>query len=64
MRSALSVHTRACRRSRRSAEDIEVRGLEGERLILAFNLDADTAALVELGYDDATPAVELGPRFE
>jgi hypothetical protein len=47
-----------------SADDIEVGGLEGERLVLAFNLDADTATLVELGHDDATPAVELGPRFE
>ena len=27
-------------------------------------LGADTAMLVELGYDDATPTVELGPRFE
>ena len=61
MHSAVSDRARACGRS---ADDIEAGGLEGERLVLAFNLDADTATLVELGYDDAKPAVELGPRFE
>ena len=31
---------------------------------LAGKEDADAATLVELGHNDATPTVELGPRFE
>ena len=43
---------------------LEVSGLEGEGLVLAFDLDAKAAlGNVELG-DDATPTVEIRPRVE